>query len=128
MPTERRHEALITATTEQLTAVAAIVGDHNVKRLVMGENGVAAYYAEGPRILDQYADALPEAEGLRLKSWDELDSATQDSIVALAAGCHEWIEDPPRLEPEYLLDLLADNPELKEVLLHPAGNQPSTTE
>ena len=70
MTTSRRHEALIEATTEQLAAVAAIVGDHNVKRLVMGENGVAAYYAEGPRILSQYGDVMTKAERMRLKTWD----------------------------------------------------------
>lgn len=125
MSTEPRHQALITATPQELEAVAAIVGDHNVQRLVMAENGIPAFYNEGPRILDQYAEALPEAEGLHLKSWDELDAETRDTIVAYAAGCPEWVEDPPRLDDQYILDLLADHPEFKEALLHPADS-PST--
>ena len=123
MATEHTHQALITATAPQLEAIAAIVGDHNISRLVISENGIPAFYAEGPRILEQYANALPEAEELRLKSWDELDAETQDSVVAYAAGCDEWTEDPPWLDPQYITDLLADDPELKAALLKPAGEE-----
>ena len=124
MTTTRRHDALITsATDEQLAAVAAVVGEHNVKRLEMADNGIPAFYHEGPRIMEQYASALPEAERARLKSWDELDEDTQCNVVVLAAGCPEWIEEPPRLDPDYISDLLADDPEFKAALLRPAGHQ-----
>ena len=129
MTTTRRHDALITeATDEQLTAVAAIVGGHNVKRLVMADNGIPAFYHEGPRIMEQYANALPETERARLKPWDELDENTQHAVVAFAAGCPEWIEEPPRLDPDYIADLLGDDPEFKEALLHPVGHQSGTTQ
>ena len=128
MTTARRHDALITsATDEQLAAVAAIVGPHNVKRLIIADNGIPAFFHEGPRIMEQYAGALPAAERTRLKSWDELDDDTQDRVVGYAAGCPEWVEVPPRLDAGYLADLLGDEPEFKEALLHPVGDQPSTT-
>ena len=37
------HQALIYSTTEQLAAVTAIVGEANVQRLVMGDNGVPSF-------------------------------------------------------------------------------------
>ena len=120
MTTARRHEALIEAHTEQLAAVAAIVGDHNVKRLVMGENGVAAFYAQGPGILSQYGDVMTETERMRLKKWEQLDETTQDSVIAYAAGCLE-------LEPQYLADVLHDDPDFHAALLHPVGSQPDAT-
>ena len=122
MTTARRHDALITsATDEQLAAVAAIVGPHNVKCLVIADNGIPAFYHEGPRVMAQYADALPAAERARLKSWDELDEDTQDRVVGYATGCHEWIEEPPRLDAGYLADLLADALKFKAALLPPVA-------
>ena len=44
MSTTRRYEALIEATPDELAAVAAIVGDRNVRRLVMADNGIPAFY------------------------------------------------------------------------------------
>ena len=60
MTTARRHEAFITATTDELAAVTAIVGSENVHSLVMADNGVPAFYHEGPEIMEQIALVLPE--------------------------------------------------------------------
>lgn len=80
------------ATTEQMEAIAPIVGTHNVKPLVMADKGIPAFYHEGSRILEQYAAPLPDSECARLKTRDELDGDAQDSVVRYAAGCPEWIE------------------------------------
>lgn len=119
MTATRKYEALIVATADELAAAAAIVGDRNVKRLVMADNGVPAFYQEGPAILEQYAAALSEAERAHLKTWEELDEDTQDKVVGYAAGCAEWIDNPPWLDSRYIADTLADDPELKDALLHP---------
>lgn len=115
MTTARRHEALITATTEQLAAVTAIVGADNVQRLVMGDNGVPAFYDNGPEILDEIAQVLSETEQARLKTWDELDEDTQHSVLSYSADFQD-------LDLRHILD---DRPEFKAALLHPVGNQPT---
>ena len=107
-----RHEALIYATTEQLEAVTAIVGQENIQRLVMGDNGIPAFYHEGPEIMEQIADALPEAERSRLKSWDELDNDTRLQVLGYTAGCEE-------LGIPYFASLLNELPDFKAALLRP---------
>ena len=113
-----RHQALIYATTEQLEAVTTIVGDENVQRLVMGDNGVPAFYHEGPEILEQIAEVLPETERPRLKSWDELDDDTRLQVLGYTAGCEE-------LGIQYFTSLPQGIPDFKAALLHPAGHQPT---
>ena len=107
-----RHEALIYATTAQLDAVTAIVGDENVQRLVVGDNGVPAFYHDGPEILDQIDQILPETERDRLKSWDELDDDTRLQVLGYTAGCED-------LDIRYFANLLVDLPDFKTALLHP---------
>ena len=119
MTTTPRYQALIEATPDELAAVAAIVGDRNVQRLAMADNGIPAFYHEGPAILKQIAEALTDTERSRLKSWDELDEDTQEKAVGYTAGCVEWIEEPPRLDAAYVADVLADDPEFKTALLRP---------
>ena len=112
------HQALIYSTTEQLAAVTAIVGEANVQRLVMGDNGVPSFYHEGFEILDEIAQALPETERDRLKSWDELDDDTRLQVLGYTAGCEE-------LDIRYFANLLDNLPDFKTALLHPADHQPS---
>ena len=119
MTTTRRYQALIEATPDALAAVAAIVGDRNVRRLAMADNGIPAFYHEGPAILEQIAGVLTDAERSRLKTWAELDEDTQDKAVGYTAGCVEWIQEPPRLHAGYVADILADDPEFKAALLRP---------
>ena len=126
MTTTRKYQAFIEVTSDELAAVAAVVGPENVKRLVMGDNGIPAFHHEGPTVLEQIAPALSETERSRLKSWDELDDDTRESILSIACGCHEWTENPPRLDAEYVADVLDCDPEFKEALLHPADHQRGT--
>ena len=94
--TTRRYEALIEATPDELAAMAVIVGDRNVRRLVMADNDIPAFYHEGPAILEQIAGVLTDTERACLKTWEELDEDTRDRLVGFAAGCTEWIEQLPR--------------------------------
>ena len=48
MTTARKYEALIAATADELATVAAIVGDRNVKRLVMADNGIPPSTTKAP--------------------------------------------------------------------------------
>lgn len=106
-----RHEALIYATTEQLEAVTAIVGEENVQRLVMGDNDVPAFYHEGPEIMDEIAQILPEAERSRIKSWDELDDDTQRQVLDYSATSRE-----PGVP--YFATILNEMPDFKAALLN----------
>ena len=111
------YQALIYATTEQLEAVTAIVGEQNVHHLVMGDNNVPAFYHEGPEILDQISQALPETERSRLKSWEELDDDTRIQVLGYTAGCED-------LDIQYFANLLVDLPDFKAALLFPADHRP----
>lgn len=85
---------------------------------MIGDNGIPSFYHEGPDILEQIAQVLPETERDRLKSWDELDDDTRLQVLGYTAGCEE-------LDIQYFANLLADLPDFKTALLHPAGHRPA---
>lgn len=58
-------DILIAVTPEQLRQVAEIVGEDRISPLVMGENGIAAFYAEGPKVMRQIGHALPDDQSDR---------------------------------------------------------------
>ena len=111
-----RHDILVSATECQIEAIAALVGTDNIQHLVMGDNGVPTFWHDGPEIMDQIAGLLPETEQARIKSWDELDPDTQYSVLSHAAGFQD-------LEDHHLETVLADRPDFKAALLHPASQQ-----
>ena len=117
-------EAVITATPAQLDAIAAIVGTENVHRAVIGENNIAAFWNEGPKILAQLARAYTEVEQPRLKTWDELNDDTRETVVSLAAGSFDWADDRT-LHDYYIEDTLRGHPELRVALLRPESRQPA---
>ena len=124
MTNECRVEAVITATPAQLDAIAAIVGTENVHRAVIGANNIAAFWDEGPKILEQLAQAYTAAEQPRLKTWDELNDDTRETIVSLAAGSFDWADDGT-LHDYYIEDTLGGHPELRAALLRPESRQPA---
>ena len=112
-------DILIAVTPDQLRQIAEIVGESRISPLVMGENGIAAFYAEGPKILTQIGHALPNDQSDRLRAWDELSFDTQGSITAMAAGCLDWAMDD-HLDEQYIQDWLYDATDLLDKILKPA--------
>ena len=120
MATTELTEALVVVTPQQLDAITAMIGARNVDRAVVGENNVAAFWSEGPRIMAQIQEALPDAEKPRLKAWNELSPDTRETAVAMAAGTLDWTDDRT-LNEDYIQSVLDNDPELRAALLHPVA-------
>lgn len=116
-------EALVVVTPQQLDAITLLIGANKVHRAVVGENNIAAFWSDGPHIMEQIRNALPAAEKPRLKAWNELSPASQETVVGMAAGTLDWAEDRT-LHESYVESLLDNDPELRANLLHPAGAPP----
>ena len=113
-------EALVVATPRQLEAISCMVGYTNVHRMVVGENNIAAFWSEGPDIMAQIRQGLPDTEQSRLKAWNELSPDSQETVVGMAAGTLDWAEDHT-LHHSYVESVLDNDPELHAELLHPAA-------
>ena len=129
MPTADPVEALVVVTPQQLDAVTALLGPDKVHRCVVAQNNIAAFWSDGPKIMAQIGNALPDAEQPRLKAWDDLapdDLAPDDqaTVAGMAAGALDWAEDGT-LHESYVASVLESDPELHAALLHPAGNPPA---
>lgn len=123
MATAELTEALVVITPQQLDTITALIGSNNVYPVVVGENNIAAFWNEGPRIMDQIRNALPEDEKPRIKAWEDLTADTKATVVAMAAGTLDWADDRT-LHESYVESLLDNDPELRAALLHPAGAPP----
>lgn len=124
MTTAERTEALVVVTPHELDAITALIGSNNVHRVVVGENNIAAFWSEGPDIVEQIRNALPDDEKPRLKAWDKLSPETQQTIVSMAAGTLDWTEDRT-LHESYVQSVLDHDPELRAELLRPVDASPA---
>ena len=123
MPTADPVEALVVVTPQHLDAVTALLGPDKVHRVVIAENNIAAFWSDGPKIMAQIGNPLPDAEQPRLKAWDDLAPDDQATAVGMAAGALDWAEDGT-LHESYVASVLESDPELHAALLHPAGITP----
>ena len=94
MTTIEPTEALVVVTPQQLDAIAAMIGSNNVHRVVVGENNIAAFWSDGPHIMEQIRDALPDVEKPRPKGWDELSPDSQETVVDIALAYKQHAEAP----------------------------------
>ena len=119
---EPRYEAKIDATLEQMEQIKALLGEQHVAHMVMGDNGIAAFWAEGPDILRQCRQALELPEGDPQADWAGMTPAEKDSLVAMGAGCVQWAMDS-KLDRQYIVDWFSDDPEAREWLTPKSGAQ-----
>ena len=124
MTTAERTEALVVVTPDELDAITALIGSNNVHRMVVGENNIAAFWSEGPHIVEQIRQTLPDGDKPRLKTWIELSPDSQETVVGMAAGTLDWAEDRT-LHETYVHSLLDNDPELYAALLHPVDTAPA---
>ena len=124
MTTAERTEALVVVTPHELDAITALIGSNNVHRVVVGENNIAAFWSEGPDIVEQIRNALPDDEKPRLKAWNELCPDSQQTVVGMAAGTLDWTEDRT-LHESYIRSVLDNDPALRAELLRPVDTTPA---
>ena len=121
MTTQNDIEALVIVTPQQLDTITALIGADKVHRCIVPENNIAAFWSEGPQIMAQIANALPDSEQLQLKDWADLSPETQAAVVGIAAGTMDWAQDG-ELHEDYVIDVLNTDPKLRADLLKPAGH------
>ena len=112
---ETRYEANIEGTLEQLEKVKELLGENHVAYMVMGDNGIAAFWAKGPDILRQCRQAQELREGDPKTDWASMTPAEKDSLVSMGVGNVGWAMDS-KLDPAYILDWLDSDPEAREFL------------
>lgn len=101
--TPPRYEAKIEATLEELEQIKQMLGADRVAQMSVSDNGIAAFWAEGPDILAQCREALDLPQGDPDADWEAMDPETRDWLVSIAAGSISWA-DNNRLDYEYILD------------------------
>ena len=92
-PRERRYEAVVLATMEQIERIKILAGADNVSMAMMGDNGIGAFWSEGPELLEMLRQILniearnPEAD------WNALPPEDKDTLISIAAGNVGWAVD-----------------------------------
>lgn len=112
---EPLYQAQIETTLEQIEQVKLLLGENRVAHLVMGDNGVAAFWSEGPAILQKCRKALNLPDGDHRNDWEALTPSQKDLLVAIAAGNTDWAAEA-ELDYQYVREWFDNYPEAYPLL------------
>ena len=87
---EPLYQAQIEATLEQIEQIKQMLGTNRVAHLVMGDNGIAAFWSEGPAILKKCRAILYLPQGDPQEDWKALTPAQKNLLASIAAGNTDW--------------------------------------
>ena len=107
--TELQRSAVIHGATGQIEAAAESAGCRP-EYVLLGENGVTAFWDSGPIVLEQLAGHLGLSEGT-LKGWNELTLEQQSSVMSMQAGSIRWAMDG-KIDGYQFDEAFASEPEL----------------
>lgn len=107
-PRERRYEAVVLATLEQIERIKILAGADNVSMAMIWDNGIGAFWSEGPELLEMLRQILNIEAGNPEADWNALPPEDKDTLISIAAGSAGWALDN-RLDDEYVTDWFAGN-------------------
>lgn len=105
-PRERRYEAVVMATLEQIERIKILAGADNVSMAMMGDNGIGAFWSEGPELLEMLRQILNIEAGNPEADWNALPPEDKDTLISIAAGSVGWAVDN-WLDDEYVTEWFA---------------------
>lgn len=110
-----RHEAAIQGTLEQINQVKAMLGENYVHNMVVGDNGIATFWNEGPQLLAVLRNALGIEKGHPENDWNSFTPWQKDAIAGIAAGSLDWAIES-HLDTEYVKEWINADQEIVKLI------------